>query len=273
MSRQPQKLVAVGGTGVGKTHENMRFIRGIYSNPRNPHGRKTLIYDVNMEFPDVEPIAIEDIPAFNQQTKIEIRRVLPLDPNTGAILGIEGKYDLLCEIVDKYQFINGLLYLEDLNNYAMSAHTSHLINLLTTNRHKLLDMFINLQTFGALPPRIWGNINVLRIHKTNDDPFTTKIKSQISGKLQPLRIAKIMVDTKTMIDKHFFVTLNFDTMKITGNFEIDDFVDASKKYLALNNKFVKDYMLMNKISREDAEKRILVQFMKDYNGNVAPRQK
>ena len=83
MARQPMKQCSVGGTGVGKTFDNMKFIREVYSNPKNPNARKTLIYDVNEEFEDVKPIMPKDIPQFNRQQAIEIRRVLPRDEKTG----------------------------------------------------------------------------------------------------------------------------------------------------------------------------------------------
>jgi hypothetical protein len=269
MEREPLKKVSVGGTGVGKTFQNKKFIDEEYSNPRNPNARKTLIYDTNLEFKDVTPLAVQDIPKFNRQQAIEVRRILPLDPDTRAELGMDAKYDLLCEIVDHYQFKNGLLYLEDINNYVTSvANQKHLINLLTTNRHKLLDIFINLQTFRALPPRVWGNINVLQIHKTNDSPFQSKIQDQISGHMEVLRIAHTMVDTKTRVDPRFFVILDMRTSKITGSFSIEDFVEASKRYLSLNQKKLKNYMKMHNVSQETAQERLIGDFMYQYNGNV-----
>jgi len=272
MLRQPLKQVSIGGTGVGKTFENMRFIKEVYSNPKLPDARKCLIYDVNKEFKDIKPIAPEDIPHFIRQKKIEIRRVLP-DDAYGNELGMDEKYELLCDMVDNYQFRNGLLYLEDINNYVTTANTKHLINLLTTNRHKLLDILISLQTLVDLPPRIWGNVNVLNIHKANDDPFQSRIKNQISGKIEPLRIANIMVTTKTQFDPRFFCTFNFGTLKITGKFTTPDFIDACEKYLALNRRLVQDQMVMNSISKDEAQRRLLVQLMQKYNGNVQLKSK
>ena len=268
MAREALKMVAVGGTGVGKTYASMDFIRSTYANPRNPNGRKVLIYDTNMEFKGISAIRPKDIPSFNKQKTVEIRRILPYDYESGKELGMDEKYDLLCDIIDNFSFRNGLLYLEDINNYVTNAHTKHLINLLTTNRHKLCDIFINVQTFGAIPPRLWGNVNILRIHKTNDSPFQAKIKNQLSGKIEPLRIASILVDDKTVTDLRFFVYVDFRSMKITGKFNTDEFLNACKKYLALNKRLVKDYAKMNGLSESDATNRLLIKFMKDYNGNV-----
>jgi len=273
MSRQPMKQCSVGGTGVGKTFDNMKFILEVYSNPKNPNARKTLIYDVNEEFEDVKPIMPKDIPQFTKQQAIEVRRVLPRDEKTGRELGVAEKYDLLCDMIDRYQFRNGLLYLEDLNNYVMHTQSTHLINLLTTNRHKLLDIFISLQTFRALPPRLWGNINVLKIHKTNDSPFQSKIRDQIAGHMESLRIAYIMVDDKTKIDPRFYVTLVMSNKKLTGNFTLEEFVYASEKYLSLNSKKVNDYAKMNKISNDEAKKRVLAELVYEYNGNVELKSK
>ena len=269
MAREPLKLVGVGGTGSGKTHTSYKFIKEVYSNPKNPNARKCLIYDTNLEFKDVLPIAPEDIPKFNQQKKIEIRRVLPLNPDNGKELGMDEKYELLCEIIDDYGFKNGLLYLEDINNYITSISSQkHLINLLTTNRHKLMDIFINLQTFRALPPRLWGNINILRIHKTIDSPFQNKIKDQIAGQMKQLRIAHLMVEDIIKRDPYFYCTMNFNTMKLTGKFTMDDFINACKKYLALNPKELKDYATINNLSKDEALKRLIASMINNFNGKV-----
>jgi hypothetical protein len=268
MGREPLKQVAVGGTGAGKTTENMRFIKNVYSNPKNPKARKTLIYDTNMEFPDIKPIAPHDIPKFNVQKQVEIRRVLPVDIATKQELGMDDKYELLCDIIDNYGFRNGLLYLEDINNYVIEGHKKHLINLLTTNRHKALDIFINLQTFGALPPRLWGNVNILRIHKCNDSPFQTKVKNQLSGKVEVLGIADILVNSKIESDPYFFVTVDFRNFKITGAFSLNEYVSACEKYLALNPRLIKREAAMNKISRDQAIKSLIYNLTKKYNGNV-----
>lgn len=268
MPREALKLVSVGGTGVGKSYTSMEFIKNVYANTRNKNARKVLIYDTNMEFKDIKPIKPEDIPTFNNQKQIEIRRILPIDYESKKELGMDDKYQLLCDIIDHYQFRNGLLYLEDINNYVTNFNAKHLINLLTTNRHKLLDIFINLQTYGALPPRLWGNINVLRIHKVNDNPFQTKIRNHLSGKIEVLRIADIMVNDITRVDPRFYVHVDFRTMKISGKFKTEQFIHACNKYLALNSKLVKDTAKMDSISQEKAKEKLLVRFMHNYNGNV-----
>jgi hypothetical protein len=268
MERQPMKQVSIGGTGAGKTWDNMKFIKEVYSNPSNPNARKTLIYDVNEEHPDIKAIKPQHIPAFVRQQTIEIRRVLPRDEKSGRELGLTEKYDLLCDIINNYMFRNGLLYLEDINNYTVHTQSTELINLLTTNRHKLLDIFISLQTFRSLPPRLWGNINVLKIHKTNDSPYQSKIRDQIEGHMEVLRIAHIMVNDKTMFDERFFVTLNMSSKKITGQFSLNDFVDATEKYLALNGTKVKNYSKMNKCSLDEAKTRLIGEMVYKYNGNV-----
>jgi len=274
MAREPLKMVGVGGTGSGKTHTSYKYLKDVYSNPRNPNARKTLIYDTNMEFKDLKPLAPQDIKLFNQQKKIEIRRVLPIDLATGKELGMDEKYELLCEIIDVHNFRNGLLYLEDINNYITGiSFQKHLINLLTTNRHKLLDIFINLQTFRALPPRLWGNINVLRIHKTNDSPFQNKIKDQIAGQMKPLRVAHLLVDEITKTDKYFYVTVNFTTLKITGKFSMEQYIDACKGYLALNPREVKNYVTLNNVSKDEATDKLIVNLVHNYNGNVELKQK
>jgi len=268
MEREPLKQVTVGGTGAGKSHGSMKFINEEYSNPRNPHARKTLIYDANFEFKDVKELLPEEIPAFNRQQAIEVRRILPVDFETKKPLGMDDKYEMLCDIIDNYSFKNGLLYLPDLNNYTTHGHTKHLVNLLTTNRHSLCDIYIELQTFGALPPRLWGNINVLRMHKTIDDPFQAKIKSLLGGKVEPLRIAHLIVNEKTRTDEHFCLYVDFRKMKITGEFSMEDYVIACRQYLALNKPKVKEFANIYECSLQDAKNRLIYRLVDDYNGNV-----
>ena len=271
-TREPLKGVGVGGTGTGKSYRQMSYVKEEYSNPKNPNARKCLIYDVNEEYPDIKILAPEDIHHFNRQKQIEIRRILPKDKN-GRELGMDDKYQLLCDIIDKHRFQNGMFWLEDINNYVVGANTKHLINLLTTNRQKFLDIWINVQTFGAVPPRIWGNLNILRIHKVNDDPFQSRIKSLISGKIEPLSIAHIMVEDKTQTDEYFCVEVDFRNLEITGAFTVPEFINSCEKYLALNPKLIKRQVTMNSISDEEAKKRLLVMFMDKYNGNVTLNKK
>ena len=96
------KQVSIGGTGAGKTWDNMKFIKEVYSNPKNPNARKCLIYDVNEEHPDIKAIKPKDIPAFVKQQTIEIRRVIPRDDKTGRELGLNEKFELLSDIINNY---------------------------------------------------------------------------------------------------------------------------------------------------------------------------
>lgn len=270
--REPLKQVRVGGTGVGKTHQNMQFIENVYSNPNNPEARKTLIYDTNMEFSHIKPIAPQDISLFNAQQTIEIRRVLPLTAS-GAELGMDDKYELLCDIIDNHKFRNGLLYLEDINNYVTNAHTKHLINLLTTNRHKMMDIFINVQTFGAIPPRLWGNVNILCIHGCNDSPTQSKVQKQLSGKVDAITIANQIVQNKLDEDPRFNVSIDFRNMKVTGQYSMNDWILACEQFLALHPKKVRDQKATAKVSVEEAEKQLIYMLTKKYNGNVRLKNK
>ena len=40
MSRQPLKEVGLGGTGMGKSFTQMKYVLEVYSNPKNPNSDK-----------------------------------------------------------------------------------------------------------------------------------------------------------------------------------------------------------------------------------------
>jgi len=251
MAREPLKMAAIGGTGTGKTYTSLKMIKESYCNPKNKNARKVLIYDVNDEFHDVKELAVEDIPKFNAQKKIQIRRIRPIDYKTNKQLGIEDLYDRLCDIVDNYPFVNGLLWLEDINKYAIGTNTKHFINLLTTNRHSLLDIIIHLQTYKSLPPRLWGNINVLRIHRVSDTPFISKITDNISDE-RILHIADLLLREMLQKDTRAYVTIYFDKSKIIGHFTLSEFKNACRKYLLKSRKVIREEMLMHNVDFETA---------------------
>lgn len=235
--REAAIVLAIGEKGVGKTFTTMNYFTKFYIKTVNgKRGRKVLIFDTNNEFQDIDPIRFEDVKLFQQQQVIEIRRILAgYDPKTFKPLGIDGKETLLEALLEIQTPRDMALLLEDLNSYIIGATSKRIIDVLTTNRHKSLDIFIHLQTFRAVPPRIWGNINIMRLHKTGDDV------DQIKGKVRnfPLtKVANMLVQTKTKTDKRFFVYINYDEVKITGNFELEELVECCRSYLLVNQKRV-----------------------------------
>lgn len=234
--REAVVLVAIGEKGVGKTHETMRFVNEEYSKSTpTKRGRKFLIYDTNGEFEHVDPISVYDIPKFNQQMVIETRRVLARDPDTFAHLGVDGKVELLEKMLHEKNTPRGMgLLLEDINSYATGATSKRMIDVLTTNRHKELDLFTHFQTFRAVPPRFWGNVNILRLHATGDDVSQVKLKVR---NFRLTYLANILVNEKALEDRRFFVFVDYDKNIISGKFSYQDIWEAC-------------FVLMNSSSQE-----------------------
>lgn len=244
--REPKIVLAIGKKGVGKTYETMRFFNEEYTKTTaRKKGRKVLIYDTNGEFSDVDPISPYHISMYNAQTQIEIRRVLARDPDTFEHLGVDGKFALLEQILKPDNAPRGMcLLLEDLNGYAIGANSKSMVDALTTNRHKDLDIFIHFQTFNAVPPRIYGNIDILRLHRTLGG--IQKVLDKLTDEKMTL-IGYYLVQIKTKENFRFFVNIDYSEGKIYGDFTFKDMIDActlyyykttweKKEYLALKTK-------------------------------------
>lgn len=261
--REAKIILAIGEKGVGKTFETMRFLNEEYTKTtRNKRGRKVLIYDTNGEFENVDPISVYDIPLYNIQKQVEIRRVLARDPDSFQHLGVRGKYELLETILAEENTPRGMgLLLEDLNSYTTGATSQSMVDVLTTNRHKDLDIFVHLQTFRAVPPRIWGNINIMRLHGTGDD--VTQVFNKVRNQ-RLTHVANCLVQEKVKTNPRFFVYVDYDENIIYGKgFDMNDMIDASILYYyssaSEKNRF-KAHQQKDKMKLEDFIKNIATEF-------------
>jgi hypothetical protein len=262
--REPVIVVGLGKRGSGKTFQRLKFLQEKYTkNLPGKKGRKALIYDTNKEFETIDPIRFQDLKAFMLQKTIEIRRVLPVDPITKKPLGVDGKLELLEAMLDKVQLRDMGLYLEDINSYMTAATSKKMINLLTTNRHYSLDLFMNFQTFRAIPPRIIGNINILILHKTTDSP------EEIQNKLDAFeitQIAHILVAQKYKTNKRFFCYVDFDRNKIYGDFSKKDLALAIEDFVwDYENKKITRLKARKSISQDQAIKELVDEYLEEYS--------
>lgn len=261
--REAVVMLAIGEKGVGKTYETTRFFNEEYTvTTPTKLGRKVVIYDTNGEFENVDPISLYDLPKFNLQKVIEIRRILARDPNTFAHIGIDGKVKLLEEIMSEHNSPRGMgLLLEDLNSYATGITSKKMIDVLTTNRHKELDLFIHLQTFRAVPPRIWGNINIMRLHKTGDDVF------QIKNKVRNFRLTllgNLLVQHKTLKDKRFFVFIDYDKNIVYGKFDVNDMRQACAMLLYSSPQDQARLKMLQKSNKKYTEEMYISDLIKEF---------
>ena len=237
--RECRIIIACGKRGVGKTVETVKMIDEYVSgNPsKGIPPRKALIFDVNDEFSSfwyfgqqrsIKAIAIKDILKFSVHPKVEVRRIRPFWDD-GKKLTINDMGEVLGIILDNYR--NGLLLVEDINKYLSDSMPSDLIGSLATSRHIGLDIVSHFQNIGrAGNPKLLGNLNMIRLHKTNDT--VERHKNKFEEKTELLQIAENLVNKKYFEgDIRYFVFVDIENMKIRGRIAKSEAEDAIHQYI------------------------------------------
>jgi len=239
MGRECRIIIACGKRGVGKTVETIRMIdEYVAGNPaKGVPPRKALIFDVNDEFSSfwfygqtrrIPALAIKDIMKFSIHPKIEIRRIRPFWDD-GRKMTINDMAEVLGIVLDNYR--NGLLLVEDINKYLSDAMPSDLIGSLATSRHIGLDIISHFQNIGrAGNPKLLGNLNMIRLHKTNDT--VERHKNKFEEKTEILQIAEYLINNRYQQgDERYFVYVDVENMKIRGKFTKLEVEDAIHEYI------------------------------------------
>jgi ribosomal protein L30/L7E len=224
---------------VGKSVETIRMIdEYVAGNPtKGVPPRKALIFDVNDEFSSfwyfgvqrsIKAIAIKDIMKFSVHPKVEVRRIRPFWDD-GKKLTINDMGEVLGIILDNYR--NGLLLVEDINKYLSDSMPSDLIGSLATSRHIGLDIVSHFQNIGrAGNPKLLGNLNMIRLHKTNDT--VERHKNKFEEKTELLQIAENLVNKKYFEgDIRYFVYVDVENMKIRGKISKTEAEDGIHQYV------------------------------------------
>lgn len=282
--REPQLIIATGKKGVGKTYKTCELVQD-YLTPNAKIGkkpRKVLIFDANGEYSNEEiqkngfrfrtkVLALKDIEDWSKQSRVEVRRVLPVDAN-GNELGTEKYPEILAVILHYYR--GGMLILEDINKYLTETRDAKIIGALTTNRHRDLDIYIHLQSLAPLTTRMWQNANVVRFHYQMDD--IDRYKARIPN-YELFKIAQLMVNEKYYSgEERFFCYVMNELNKIKGAFSKKDFIVACRQYLeihpakvkSISQKYVKGYE-----GKVKAIKECILDLYKKYYGNQKPIKK
>lgn len=233
-TREPILLCATGKKGVGKTYTTLKAIHEYIKTDKSKgkKARKVLIYDINMEYTEFKAISIADVPRFVRQSKVEVRRILPMLEN-GKVANLTEMLELLNDIVENFR--GGMLVLEDINRYMIASKTVEVIGLLATNRHRDLDIICHFQSLSALDPRMWQNTSWVRFHYQIDD---IKRYAQRIPNFELFKIAQCLVEYRYLRkgDKRFYCFVASDENFITGNFTRIDFEQACKDYIETNPK-------------------------------------
>jgi hypothetical protein len=271
--REAGMMTCTGIQGVGKTYQNMHIIKDYVKDKfyNKVRGRKCLIMDTNGEYTgeqftkndienfDPKRIALKDVEAWSKTDIIECRRI------DAKNVGISEKKKILEYLLKVYR--NGMLVIEDINTYILSiTHMEEIVGGIVNLRHRAVDVLISYQSLRPVEPRIWQNSRWIRMHYQADN--VNDIKGKVNNPTM-MKIAEIIVKTRYYAgDKRFFVYIHNFANKIEGKFTKKEFMDACRKYLNSNKKYLKEYEEMNDISREQAIEMMSKEYYDNYYGNT-----
>lgn len=266
--REPLLGCAIGKKGIGKTYTTLNTIYKYVQNL----GRKFLIFDVNDEFSNVKAIALKDVVRFSSQNTPEIRRVRIWKEGGKGKMTLNEMAEALYFILDNYR--GGGMLIEDISKYTGDNYSRDIIGAICTQRHMDCDIIMHFQTIGKVAhPKIWGNMNYVRFHKTTDT--VKRHETKFAGEVEHLMICETLVDQKYRAgDVRFSCYLNLDKLKISGAFTQEEFYAAIDEYIRNNNKKIVNPMMEyrdtdgNKMySYAEAVKEVRNRLFSEYYGN------
>lgn len=274
--RQAIVQVAVARKGGGKTYTTGNLIEDYLKDTPTKTGNKVLIYDVNGEWTNkhikeklkcnftAEPLALKDLLKWTHSGRKEVRRILPLDEKNRFTQDIDVMVEILNTILGTFR--NGMLLLEDINAYLVDVSSKKVISAITRNRQKNLDIMLHYQSFRAIPPRIWANMNLLRFHKCNENIATVEAKLNNS---ELFFISQALVNYKFKTDIRFFCYVNNEFDKISGLFSKRDFWTACLIYLKENKPDIMRLALnrFGASNAEQAQEYCIMELTNRYYGN------
>jgi len=271
--RQNGITIISGRQGVGKTHNLKREISNyILDNPQTGKtGGRVLIYDPNDEYHGIPIIGWNKIA---EQPPKTVRRVLAgkvvEDKKTGGKkmepFTLQEKQQGFLYLIQNYR--NGMLILEDFNSYALNTRSVNVVSVITTARHRQIDLTIVLQEIGKVTKDLWANIAYYIFHKqmSNVDRERDKIPNfplvkiadfavseQYDAAIKHFFEGKISESDKK---RHcsYFVYISFRENMIFGCSK-ERFMRAVEKYLKITDRGseLRNYCLENGLNFKNQE--------------------
>ena len=239
-------------TGVGKTFTTKEEIRRyILSNTHNGRSsRPVLVLDVNGEYTDFKALDFDIDEPDEFKRAVEIRtitvpkpyRILTYHKNRQPMTPDE--IISTCATIARY-FRNGLIVMEDINQYMLSNLKVDIIGLLVGLRHKGVDLIIHYQGSKAIPPRMWASASFVRFHKNTDELDNPAIKPRVTN-YEICRLGEIIVDNQYKQGNiRYYVWVGIRNQKIIPCSDagfVDIFEDACVEYLSTNKRQLSNYM-------------------------------
>lgn len=262
--REPILMIATGKKGVGKSYTTFKYI--IEYQKEHPD-RNVLIFDPNDEYGIMKPapedkegmriyggkpykvraIDLRHIVQFSAMRHLnQVRRVrvfhsfdvIENKPNKKIIRAKAGSrmnHEFVVKSIKHVleNFSGGLLLIEDLSKIFGDSIPREVMGLITSNRHADLDIIFHIQSVGPILPRFWQNTQFTRYHKQLDD--IDKSKEKLEGKYQMYKIVEYMVNSEYKKgNKRFYVFVDNDEAKVTGDYTKEQFMDAITMYIKQN---------------------------------------
>jgi hypothetical protein len=131
-------------------------------------------------------------------------------------------------------FKNGCLLIDDMNTIFGDSLPTQVSGFLTNNAHRGCDIILHVQDIGRILPKMWQNIDFLRMHKMYEgvDSASEKLSS---NNYQIFKIMENMVDTQYELgNKRFFVTADRDSNKIKGNYTSSMLLQAIQQFVEVD---------------------------------------
>jgi len=267
-TRQPVFITVAGRKNVGKTYTTKLFIKKylIGNKSKNVAGRKVLVLDTNNEkaYSKIKKISIKNL--FNDKYKneikifssdinnVDIRRVEPIHPFENRPLTSDELSIVLEYLINN--FWGGMLVVEDILKIISDSLKKDIVGGLATMRHRNCDVITHFQyKKKLLNPKIYGNTDLIRIHKTNDSFYD--YLTHIKGDKNLLLLTEHLVDYKNKLDKYkiiskdnntiysYYAYADITTGKIIGEYNKNDVAIVIDEFISRNNNILKP--LTNKI--------------------------
>lgn len=279
--RNPILVCCTGLQGVGKSYTTLK--QAIYQAYVAKHKRSALLFDTNNEYfsyeidgvmHNIQKIEHNQIIAFGNQQKTEVKRIVPFHPNGNPMNGEEVE-KLLVKVMNEYR--GGTLIIEDLNRIYADALPVAVTGTLVNVRHRNCDIVYHMQSCSRMVPKLRQNTPIIRFHYQLDS--ISQSSDKLADEVEIFYIAEKLVGRQYEEGNiRFFVYIYREVKKIKGKFTPKMFSEAIQEYISENPKAISQLERKRGLdgkkmhTYEEVIKIRTYELFKKYYGNVLPGQ-
>lgn len=226
--------VATGCQEIGKSFTSLK--QALHMAYLSKFPQKTLLFDKSGEYGAyeidgtihrIQPIAHDKIIAFGQQTKSEVRRIVPFLPN-GLPMSKEDTEKLLLKVL--IEFRGGTILIEDVSDILGDNLKDEVIGKLCTVRHRNCDLVIHFQSIGRFSKILRQNAKIIRYHYQLDSIQDNK--DTLKSEYELFSIVEKLVNKEFHSgNKYFHVFVYRMVKRVKGKFSERMFADACRDYV------------------------------------------